>query len=295
MTRTNEYAAPDADPSWQMLLVQQLAEDLSSGKLELPSFPDVVIRIRKELGKEDSSIDEVAKVVGTEPALAARMLRLANSAALNRSDKPVTDLRMAITRLGANLVRSSALSFAMHQIRRSEGCREIEADVGAVWKRSTLVAAVSHAVAQRVPGVHADEAMLAGLLHAVGKLYILVRAAGNRAIAGNGRALAEIMITWHANIGKAILEGWGLPKDIYEAVARQDEIDEDGRDGDVTLAEVLATGLVMADYLDEPAGLELAVDGSRWFGRLGLDARSCRAVLAESRQEILDLKRALDG
>lgn len=235
------------------------------------------------------------KVVGTEPALAARMLRLANSAAINRSGRPVTDLKMAVTRLGGNLVRSSALSFAMNQIRRSEACREIEAEVGAVWERSTLVAALSHTLARRVSGVDADEAMLTGLLHAIGRLYVLTRAAGHRAIAGNEQALNEIMAGWQAHIGKAILADWRLPEEICEAVASQDEIDEDRRSGRISLAEVLATGIVMADYLDDADGLELAIDGSRRFARLGLDAEACRAVLAESREEILDLKRALDG
>jgi len=183
----------------------------------------------------------------------------------------------------------------MNQIRRSEECREIEGEVGAIWERSTLVAAVSHAVAQRVPAVGADEAMLAGLLHSIGRLYIMTRAAGHHAIAGNVEALNEIMISWHANVGRAILEGWGLPAEICQAIGCQDEIDEDRRGGRISLAEVLATGIVVSDYLDDPTGLELAVGGSHWFARLGLDVAACQAILEESREEILDLKRALEG
>jgi len=295
MPRLSHEPTPDLAPSWQMLLVQQLAADLDSGKLELPSFPDVVVRIRQLLADEDSTVDQVASVVGSEPALAARLLRLANSPALNFSGKPVNDLRMAITRMGANLVRTSALSFAMQQLQRAESCRPIEAELRMLWERSTLVAAVTRSIAARTRTVNPDEAMLAGLLHAIGKLYIMTRAVNHRAIAGNEAALNEILITWHTNIGKAILEGWGLPSEICEAVATQDDIDEDRRGGRPTLADLLATGLVVADYLHDPDALEVVISGSHWFSRIGLDIAVCRAVLEESREEIEGLRQALQA
>lgn len=295
MRETNRQATPEFEPPWQVQLSQQLAADLATGKLELPSFPDIVIRIRQALADEDASFDKVARVVGSEPALAARMLRLANSVALNRSGNPVTDLKMAISRMGVNLVRTSALSFAMNQIRQSDTCQDFVDELGAIWERATLVAAVTHAVARRVPGVNEDEAMLAGLLHSVGKLYILLRAARYEGIAGDEGALAQIMVRWHAEIGAAILKGWALPDEICEAVAWQYDIDEGRTAARVTLADVLATGIVVADYLDDLAGLELATSGSRWFGRLGLDAAACVTVLGESRDEILEIKRMLGG
>lgn len=295
MARLNLEPTPDLEPGWQILLVQQLAADLGAGKLELPSFPEVVIRIRKLLADEGSSVAEVANVVGSDPALAARLLRLANSSALNTSGKPVNDLRVAITRMGANLVRSCALSFAMKQLQHAESCKPIVGELKTLWERSTLVAAVTRSIAARTHTLNPDEAMLAGLLHAIGKTYILTRAAGHRSIIDNPAALAEIMLTWHTNIGKAILEGWGLPEVICEAVANQDEIDEDRRGGRPSLADVLATGLVVADYLGDPDGLELVIAGSHWFSRIGLDAAVCRAVLQESAGEIEGLKQALEG
>lgn len=295
MRETNRQAMPETEPPWQVLLSQQLAADLASGKLDLPSFPDIVIRIRRVLADEEASFDKVARIVGSEPALAARMLRLANSVALNRSGKPVTDLRMAIARMGVNLVRASALSFAMNQIRQSESCREFVDELGAIWERATLVAAVTHAIARRVPGVNEDEAMLAGLLHSIGKLYILMRAARYDGIGDDHEALTGIMVRWHAEIGAAILKGWSVPDEICEAVAWQYDIDESRSGSRVGLVDVLATGVVVADYIDDLPGLELATSGSRWFGRLGLDVQACTAVLAESREEILEIRRTLGG
>ena len=67
------------------------------------------------------------RVVGSEPALAARLMQIANSAALNFTGKPITELRTAIARMGFNMVRSAAIAFAMSQLKKvglAEGTRE---------------------------------------------------------------------------------------------------------------------------------------------------------------------------
>lgn len=295
MSRLQAVDAATAGQLWQIALTQQLAADLKNGKLDLPSFPDVVLRIRKLLADEKSTAAEIAAVVGSEPALAARLLRLANSSALNVSGTPVNDLRSAITRLGANLVRSCSLSFAMKQLQQSEQSRAIAADLKLLWERATLTAAVSRFIAAHTRLVNPDEAMLAGLLHAIGRLYILTHAGRHVDLAEYPDALAQVMLTWHPSIGKAILEGWGLPPAICDAVARQEEIDAGPRGGPPGLADVLAAGLVVADYMEDPDGLSLVVEGSTWFAGLGLDVATCRAVLVDSADEIASLRQALDG
>lgn len=292
---TSAQEIPTHDTCRQMSLVQLLAADLSGGRLELPSFPDVVIRIRQALSDENVAVDKVAKLVSTEPALAARLLKLANSSALNPGGRAVTDLRTAITRMGANLVRTSAISFAMSQIQHASQFRGIAGQLEKQWEAAMLVASVTHAVARRMPRCNAEEAMLAGLLHSIGKTYILTRFVGSRHIEGHEEMLAEVMEGWHANIGKAILENWGLPEEIADAVGRQDEFDHAERPSASDLAHLLATGKLLADYVDLPAGVEIVAGQSAWLSRLGLDPASCVTLLEESRDEIGELRRALDG
>ena len=243
-------ALVDHDPSRQTPLAEQLAADLSGGRLELPSFPDVVIRIREALADENVSLDRVARLVGTEPALAARLLRLANSAAINHAGRPVTDLRAAITRMGANLVRTTALAFALHQIQRAEAFRPIAGELRRLWESATRVAAVSHALARRLPGRNAEEALLAGLLHSVGTLYILTRCVGPRPSQDREEDLAAITARWHAAVGRSILANWGLPATLCEAIGRQGEFDH-AEDPDASdLAHLLATARLLGDHLE---------------------------------------------
>src|SRR5665213_1431909 len=87
--------------------VQILAQELSSGKVELPSFPDIAIKVRKVLSDDAVTLDMVVRIVGAEPTLAARLLQIANSVAVNRTGTAVTDMRKAVQRMGLNMVRSA--------------------------------------------------------------------------------------------------------------------------------------------------------------------------------------------
>jgi HD-like signal output (HDOD) protein len=272
--------------------VKQLAAELSGGKIDLPSFPDVAIRVRKALADDRTTVDQVVRIVGSEPALAARLLKMANSAALNRTGRAVTELRTAIARMGYNMVRSAAISFAMAQIRAGAQLKGLEKPLEALWQHSTYVAAFCYVLAKNQTHRNADEAFLAGLLHGVGRLYILTRADRHAALFSDPEAMEQVMREWHANVGRAILENWEMGEDLVQAVAEQDDVGRD-HEGPADLVDVLICANMMAAYFDQPADLELNMQGVTSFRRLGLDAATSARVLAESRDEIDALRKAL--
>ena len=89
-----------AGPSNQaaFAFVQSLALEMSAGKIEIPSFPDVAVRVRKVLSDENCSATQIARVVSAEPAMAAKLLQMANSVALNPNGSKITELKSAIAR-----------------------------------------------------------------------------------------------------------------------------------------------------------------------------------------------------
>ena len=101
---------------------------------------------------------------------------MANSAALNISGRKIADLPTAVARVGFNIVRSAALSFAMAQLRKSGEFRHLEPQLDAFWKSSVQIAAMCHVIARRFSSLNGDTALLAGLMHNVGRIYILTRA-----------------------------------------------------------------------------------------------------------------------
>jgi HD-like signal output (HDOD) protein len=272
--------------------VQALAAELSTGKVELPSFPDIAMRVRQVLSDDMVSPEKVVRVIGAEPALAARLLQLANSAALNFSGKAVTDLRTAVARMGFNMVRSAAIAFAMSQLKKVDSLKGLEKPLDVLWKRSASVAAMSHAVARRLAKVNADTALLAGLLHGIGQLYILTRTAKHPRLFQNEAVYHNIVRDWHSSIAKALLENWDIAEEIVDAVGNYEDI---GRThtGPTDLTDVLTVGYLISSYRDHPESIELNMEGVAACDRMQLDRAGYDKLIKESGDEIAAIQAAL--
>ena len=272
--------------------VQELAAGLSRKEIELPSFPDVAIRVRRVLADEEVSAKDVVRVVGSEPALAARIMQMANSAALGHVGKPIADLRAAITRIGFNLVRSAAISFAMGQVRRAENLKSLGGSLQSHWEHSSLVAAFSHVVARRLTKVNADTALLAGLLHGVGKLYILTQAVRHPALFNDQAAYFEVERDWHIGIAKALLETWQIPEDIVSAIEGHEDTTRE-HEGPPDLTDVLTVGSLLATFHAYPETLELNLQGVRACERMRLDRKALEGLVSESEKDVASLRQML--
>src|SRR6202167_4779657 len=132
-----------------LAFLQKLASEVSAGSIDLPCFPDVVIRISTALADPGTTSDRVVTIVGAEPRLAARLLQTANSAAFNTAGKPLTDLRSAITRLGHQMVHGTAMSYAMQQMKNEDSLRAIAQPLTELWNKSIAVASFCRIVAKR--------------------------------------------------------------------------------------------------------------------------------------------------
>jgi HD-like signal output (HDOD) protein len=272
--------------------VQLLAQELSAGKVELPSFPDVAIRIRKVLADEEVKIDQVVRVVGSEPTLAARLLQVANSAAVNRSGKPVTDMRKAVQHMGLNMVRSAAIAFAMAQMKKASELKGLEVPMAALWQRCTAVAAMSHVVARRLTKLNPDSALLAGLLHGVGELYILTRAHKHPSLFADRPVYETIVRDWHVSVAQALLENWEISEEIVRAVSEFEDL-ERRHSGPADLSDVLTVAHLMVSYQDFPESIELNMQGVGAVQRMALDVTAYSNIIHESKDDIQDLQEAL--
>jgi HD-like signal output (HDOD) protein len=267
--------------------VERLAQDLRDERLELPAFPEAVLRIQRALQSPDTSTDDIVRILSSEPALAARLLRMANSAEFRRADQNVTDLRKAVARMGFNMVRSVSVAFAMRQLRRKDAYTSVaQAELELAWEQSLAVSATAFVVAKRFTRLNPDQALLAGLLHVLGRLYIIMRAKDSPEL---GQAqMREIIDGWHATIGKAILETWGLPETLQHAVEHQDEYGE-AQEGEPSLTDVLIAAKLVARGETEgarfPALTRLGMLGSdgkvQGLEALAEEQKSVKSALSE--------------
>ncbi len=283
----------DAERREPSLFVQSLAAELSSGRVELPGFPEIVARVRRALADENVSTEKVARVVGAEPVIAARLLQMANSAALNPAGKPIADLRTAILRVGLNVVRSSTIAFAVQQLRKSPMLRGLEKPLDVLWQRSVLVASLCYVITRRCARhLSADTALLAGLLHGIGRLYILTRASVHRTLFADVATYQAIERDWHLGIACALLEHWGMAEEIVQAVRESENFAREPR-ASASLSDVLVAATLVAVYQNQPELLAARLNSVRPVATLKLDRVVCETLIAESAQEIAELREAL--
>ena len=202
----------------QTRFLQELAEDLNSRNIQLPSFSDVVIGIRTALEDPGCSSERLADVVRTDPVLVAKLLMAANSAFHNRAGIEIVDLNLAISRLGFEVVRNTAITLAVEQIFKSSQHKDIREAIGEIWRSSAALASMSFVIARHAGSVNPDNAYLCGLLHEIGKLYILTKARKYPKLMGDRASLRTLQDQWYASVGKSIVEAWGFSDDIARSL-----------------------------------------------------------------------------
>jgi HD-like signal output (HDOD) protein len=287
-------ATPEANPSESgspFAFLQELTRELSAGRVELPSFPEVVTRVQNVVADPDSTSERIVKVVGTDIGLVTRLLTMANSALLYRGEQ-VTDLRLAITRMGYSNVRTAALAYANAQLRRAPALEHIRADLERFWHESTQVAALAYAIARENRSIRADEAMLAGLVHNIGKVYIASRAPRNLALNSNAELMDHLLAEWHAGIGQAIVQNWKLSDDIATAIGGQYDRQRT-HEGPPDLQDLLVTTIVLSDEIARKDGESTATSVLPGAKVLGLDEAAIIRVLFDLQTDLLMLHTAL--
>ena len=199
---------------------------LVAGSGTLPSAPQSYLDLKKELESDDGSITAVAEIVGSDPALTARVLQVVNSAFFGMRREVANPLE-AVRQLGFDLVGSLALSAGIFGQLADP---RFERFAGALWRHSLTTATFAKTIA-RAEGAKADvvnATMTAGLLHDVGKL-VLCSGRGDDYLeltqsAKNGseplwQLEQEALGTSHAEVGAYLLGLWALPDAIVEVVA----------------------------------------------------------------------------
>jgi HD-like signal output (HDOD) protein len=265
--------------------LQRLSAELESGDIVFPTSIDVSLRIRQALENPDININEVARLVGAEPVLSAKALRLANSVAYNRSGIEISDVRAAVNRVGTEPIRMLTMSLIVRQMvdaRSDERLRVLTHDL---WQHTIHVSALCYVIARRLSRLNPDAAMFAGVVHEIGQFYLLARASAFPALLQREAELGGLMFSFSRSVGRAVLESLKVPQQIIDAV------DDPAIDGAVvpprTLADVVFLAESMAAFpnpfsnvtADEESMLADAATAD-------IDNETLESVLAESKEEI---------
>jgi diguanylate cyclase (GGDEF)-like protein len=265
---------------------------------DLPSLPVVAVEVLRLTRNESATLDDLARVLSRDPALSARLLKLANSAQF-RLGSPATTLQRACLVLGLKTVKLLSLGFSLATSLRGADASFPHDEL---WRRSLLRAAAARTFGRATRSRLADEAFVCGLLGRLGQLVLarcLPREYAKAVSAAGGTwpdaALERRLLGFdHHEIGGTLLATWGLPPLVSVGVALQGAEDEAPAEippSTLELWQLLAAAVQCERLL---AGDPTAVEPlSRAAERLGVSRERLEALLEQLAGEVSEVAEVL--
>ncbi|MBA4741356.1 MAG: HDOD domain-containing protein [Azoarcus sp.] len=205
---------------------ERIEREMLEGRLNFPTVLDLSVRIKSIADDPDSSLDDIAVVVRAEPVLSAKAVRMANSVVMNPYGNPVTGVNDAVRRIGLDSLRCLAFAVAAEQVAQDFRSHTMKLIATGLWMHSVDVACWSNVIARETRAANPDTAMFAGMMVDIGQFFLLARAGEYPALEQDMDRFAEFISTWHAPVGRAILEVFGMPEAILDAFRQETPVIE---------------------------------------------------------------------
>ena len=230
---------------------------IMSNAARLPVFNTTAARIQHEIGREEPDLRLIEKLIVSDQALTAEVLRFSNSS-FYKGLTQVSTVRNAIVRLGINEV-SNIVMMVTHESHFRSKDPVLNGVIRKLWQHARSTAMAAHWLARHC-GLHgiAHEAFFAGLLHDVGKLFILtviddIQHSDQVKLNPSAALLMEVMDDLHTTHGYALMHHWNLPEK-YAEVARHHH------DGALDSENYLALTVRLANKTCNKMGIGLRQD-----------------------------------
>ena len=269
----------------------------------LPSLPSVALKIIDASKNPDVTLGEVSSIISSDPALSAKLLKIANSPIYSRR-RSVNNLREALTLLGFNAALTIALSFSLvHSIKSNS---KHQAQYEDYWKRSILSATVARLLGLRLGLSKLEDLFLVGLLQDIGILVLDCVDTSPYAQHDEEHLMHDERIKLeqallevdHAQVGAWLLRAWKLPDRLVDAVLYSHSLSKkvlEEHDANDNFHYCLNFSGVIADiWLNETSEetLNTTMDAVQMF--LGLDKTEFNKLLLDLNNELPDISAMFD-
>jgi HD-like signal output (HDOD) protein len=215
----DSYEVEEEDDFGHMAVENRLTlliyEDLNADRLLLPSLPHVAVRIGEAVNDDNADARKVAALIETDPAIAVKIVKAANSARFGGVAQIAT-VTEAVARLGMRNTQILVITFALRELFRTPS-KALEKRMLLLWEHSRRIAALAQVLGDRVGGFNIHEALLAGLVHDIGVLAVIGYAREFDDVAAHPDALEASIDSLRAQLSGMILAKWNLPREIVTA------------------------------------------------------------------------------
>lgn len=262
--------------------------------LNLPSPPAIAVRILDAVQKDDAALTELANVISADPALTAKMLKVANSGFFACNGE-ITSIHRAMAILGTNIIKNVALSFIIAENFSKDAHCGFDYDF--FWRHSVTSAVSAELIAQAVT-YRNDDIFVASLLQNIGMLMIALTKGDEYkhlvAQAYSSESCLGDLETKkygfnHQQVGYALLTNWNIPEAITEPVLFHHQ-PESASEGSRKAAEVIHFSNGLADiYLSDSAAEKARIWQQELIRHYGLTHDQTLQLLDEAASRSCDM------
>lgn len=273
-------------------LADLIRKEIENNELQLPTLPEVALKVRDAVESETADAAAIAKMVANDAALSARLLQVANSP-LYRGSREIDTIQQAVTRLGVKMVRSLVVSLAMRQIFQATS-DALDAQFRKIWDDSLQVAAISRVLASAIPELENEQALLGGLIHNIGALPLLTKIDELFGFDAEPEVIEQLIDELAPEIGARILKHWNFASSMLNIpTACQDLTYDPGPTP--TYADIVLVARLQ--NLSAKGGPEAQTDWSHVpaFAKLGMEPEVVIVDMEGPAEEIAEVRSMLEG
>lgn len=263
-------------------------EKLVSEVEDLPTLPHLTAKIMEITGSPNTTAQELNDIIVQDQALAAKILKLANSAYYGFSRR-ISTITEAIIMLGFVNIRNLVLTSNVHSIIPDE-IPGYNLGKGELWEHSLGTAMAAGKLAKKIGYSQADKAYIGGLLHDIGKTVLnhyvkeaydnILKLTNDKGIPFD-QAEKEVLGYNHAQVGAKVAEKWKFPIDLVEVIRWHHEPSQANEN------KKLCTIVHLADAITVMMGLGMGIDGflepidESFISELGITRKVIDDVISE--------------
>jgi putative nucleotidyltransferase with HDIG domain len=216
-----------------------------------------------------SSASDLEKIIAKDAALTARLIRYANSP-LYRGINAVTAIKLAITRIGFQRVKNAVYAVSMKEVFRTP-IKAIEQRMESLWAHSVKVGAHAAILAKDHVGLDPDVALVAGLVHDIGHIPLLIKACEYEELTMHPEFLDRVLMKLHPQVGNSIVKLWKFDPKIAAVTAEHENLARDPGEATVDYVDIVQVANILAyEGTDHPlAGIDRTT--VKAFARLAMD------------------------
>ena len=270
--------------------IAELSADIKNNKLELPSPPDIILKVRALAHNDSSSAEDLANLVKHDPNISGRIIKIANSA-LFGTRFHVSSVQSAVARLGFSKIQYLVTGLAIAQNFINAKTRGLENYFNEIWQQSNMVATICYVLAQQKTDIDPEQALLAGMVHNIGVLPLMLRLNKISALNNEPKLLIhvanQVVPKLYQKAGKMILDKWNFSPLIVSVAITHNSLEREST-GPIDLNDLVSIAYELnklSDFTDNETIPETFVN-STVFRKVWANWAEASAELSQLKEQI---------